>query len=132
MKNLNALRSLVIVLTLFLLTSCGTVLFTSRHHNPPPPWFYPNRVELVRYVYFPELTIYYDLSARTYIYLDGGVWVRRSEVPPRYRSTDLNRQRYERIRNYRDDNIQRYHEENNANRGRSNRTVRRTRRNDSY
>lgn len=113
-----------------LLASCGPVVITSRTANPPPPWFYPNRLEVVRYVYFPEFSIYYDLSAYTYLYIDAGVWVRRSVLPPRYRHIDLRRARYERIRDYNDDNIRRYHDENNANRGRSNRTVRSTRRSD--
>lgn len=111
-----------------LLTSCGPVIITSRTSNRPPPWFYPNRLEVVRYVYFPEFSLYYDLSARTYLFLDGGVWVRRNVLPPRYRHIDLRRSRYERIRDYNDDNIRRYHDENNANRGRSNRTARSTRR----
>ncbi|MGB5370715.1 MAG: hypothetical protein WBN18_09805, partial [Flavobacteriaceae bacterium] len=99
------------------------VIISSRPAHPPPPWFYPNRLEVVRYIYFPELSIYYDLSARTYVYFEGGVWVRRNVLPPRYRNFDLRRTRYTRIRDYQDDNIQRYHEDHNANRGRSNRTV---------
>lgn len=126
MKNLNLFRPFLIVLSLVLFTSCGTVLVTSRHQNPPPPWFYPNRVELVRYVYFPELTIYYDLTDRTYIYLDAGVWVRAQILPSRYRTINLNRSKYQRVKNYRDDNIQRYHEENNRNSGRSNLNTRRS------
>jgi hypothetical protein len=105
--------------------SCGPVIVTSRAGAPPPPWFYPNRLEVVRYVYFPDLNIYYDLSTQVYLYLDGGIWVRRNVLPPRYRRIDLRRSRYERIRNYNDDSIRRYHEENNLNRGRSNRSVRR-------
>ncbi len=105
--------------------SCGPVVITSRVGNPPPPWFYPNRLEVVRYVYFPEYNIYYDLSGRTYLYLEGGIWVRHSVLPPQYRDIDLRRSRYERIRNYNDESILRYHEEHNVNRGRSNRTVRR-------
>ena len=114
----------MVFLALLLAASCGPVVITSRHGTPPPPWFYPNRLEVVRYVYFPEFSIYYDLSARTYVYLDGGLWVRRKLLPPRYRNINLRRHRYERIRNYHDDNIRRYHEENNANRGRSNRSRR--------
>ncbi len=123
MKKKEVLKSLlftVVIVIFLLLTSCGPVILSSRYNNPPPPWFYPNRVELVRYVYFPEYSIYYDLSARTYLYLDGGVWIRREVLPTRYQRIDLRRSRYERVRNYNDDNIRRYHEENNANRGRSN------------
>jgi hypothetical protein len=123
MENKVLFRSflpIVVLSVFFVISSCGPVILTTRHHSPPPPWFYPNRIELVRYVYFPEYSIYYDLSARTYLYLDGGVWVRREVLPPRYQNIDLRRSRYERVRNYNDDNIRNYHEEHNANRGRSN------------
>ena len=116
---------LMFIPTLFflVLASCGPVIFTSRPSNPPPPWFYPNRLEVVRYVYFPEYSIYFDLTARTYLYLDGGVWIRRKVLPSRYSNIDLRRSRYRRIPNYNDDNIRQYHDEYNANRGRSNRTT---------
>lgn len=126
MENTSSLRSIRLLmpyLLLLVLVGCGPVIISSRPSHPPPPWFYPHRLEVVRYIYFPELTLYYDLSARTYVYLEGGVWIRRNELPPRYRGFDLRRSRYTRIRDYQDDNIQRYHEDHNANRGRSNRTV---------
>lgn len=123
-RDLNkSLVLLITVLLLLFLASCGPVVISSRVGQPPPPWFYPNRLEIVRYVYFPEYSFYYDLSTRSYLYLDGGAWVRQNILPPRYRNIDLSRARYERIRNYSDENIRRYHDENNANRGRSNRTV---------
>ncbi|ALM07764.1 hypothetical protein SB49_08085 [Sediminicola sp. YIK13] len=102
-----------------LLGGCGPVVISSRPNHPPPPWFYPNRVELVRYVYFPEYSIYYDFYDRTYIYWDTGVWLRASVLPLRYRNINLSRARYKRINNFRGDNIQRYHNENPF-RGRSN------------
>ncbi len=101
------------------LSSCGPVIVTSRPGPPPPPWFYPNRLEVVRYVYFPELSVYFDLRTHVYLYREGNVWVRRPQLPPRYRNYDLNRQRYERIRGYQEDNIAPYHRENS---GRSNRS----------
>ncbi len=116
----------IVLFGLFLLQGCGPVIVSHTLADPPPPWFYPNRIETVRYVFFPEFNIYYDLSARMYIYIDGGIWVRRQVLPPRYRSYDLRRSRYQRIRNYHGDNIKRYHEEQNANRGRSNRSTRRS------
>lgn len=123
MKNL--IRWMLSVLLFSMVISCGPVVITSRVGDPPPPWFYPNRLEVVRYVYFPEISMYYDLSNRTYIYLDGGVWIRRNILPQRYQHMDLSRYRYERIRNYNNDNIRRYHEEHNVDRGRSNRNVKR-------
>ncbi|MGB5668311.1 MAG: hypothetical protein WBM53_15855 [Maribacter sp.] len=123
MKKAKIIKRLLVLFSALLISSCGPVVISSRPNYPPPPWFYPNRLEVVRYVYFPEYSIYYDLSARTYLYLDGGIWVRRNVLPPHYRNLDLSRSRYERIRNYNDDNIRKYHDENNANRGRSNRTT---------
>ena len=117
------MKKLIIVLGLLLLGSCGPVVISSRPSHRPPTWFYPNRLEIVRYVYFPEFSIYYDLSSQTYLYLDGGMWVRRQVLPPRYGHLDLSRQRYERIKNYQEENIRQYHEEHNTNRGRSNKTV---------
>ncbi|MFD2098968.1 hypothetical protein [Flagellimonas iocasae] len=115
----------VLFLAFLIFQACGPVIVSHRLADPPPPWFYPHRVEAVRYIFFPELTMYYDLSSRTYLYLDGGVWVRRNVLPVRYKSYNLSRTRYERVRNYYDDDIQRYHQENNTNRGRSNRSVQR-------
>ena len=121
------MKKLIVVLGLLLVGSCGPVVISSRPNHRPPPWFYPNRLEIVRYVYFPEFSIYYDLTAQTYVYLDGGVWVRRKVLPPRYSHIDLRRHRYERVKNYQDENIRRYHEENNVNRGRSYKTIKKRR-----
>lgn len=123
MQKNKKFRLILMVITLLILGSCGPVVISSRPGNPPPPWFYPNRLEIVRYVYFPESRFYYDLWARTYLYLDGGFWVRRKVLPPRYRNLDLRRSKYERVKGYRGDNIRQYHQENNANRGRSNRNA---------
>lgn len=113
----------IVLVVLLIASSCGPMVLTAGIAEPPPPWFYPNRLEVVRYVYFPEYQFYYDLSAHTYLYLDGGIWVRRKVLPPRYGNLDLRRSKYERIKGYRSDNIQRYHEEHNVNRGRSNRNT---------
>lgn len=123
MKEIKRHRSILMLMILFIIASCGPVVISSRPGNPPPSWFYPNRLEIVRYVYFPEFSIYYDLSARTYLYFDKGVWVRRNVLPPRFGHIDLRHSRYERIRDYHDENIQPYHDQYNANRGRSNRNT---------
>ncbi len=113
---------LLLFIVLSLLASCGPVVYTTAHTAPPPPsWFYPNRVEVVRYVYFPELRIYFDMYTHTYLYLDGGVWVRRENLPARYRNYNLNRYKYRRIPGYRNDDITPYDRDQRRNSGRSNR-----------
>ncbi len=121
---------LIVSITMLSLGSCGPVIVASRPGPPPPPWFYPNRLEVIRYVYFPEFQIYYDFTDRTYLYLDGGVWIRVKTLPPRYRSLNLHRSRYVRIRDYYDDNIATYHRDNGRDRGRSNLNTPPGRRND--
>ncbi|TVZ27828.1 hypothetical protein JM83_2892 [Gillisia sp. Hel_I_86] len=53
------------------MASCGPIVVTSRPNHPPLPWFYPNRVEEVRYVYFPEHSIYYDFAEQLFVF---GKW----------------------------------------------------------
>ncbi len=129
MKVFSLFRRILLGAFIWLMMGCGPVIVTSRPTAPPPPWFYPNRLEVVRYVYFPELTIYYDLHTNMYLYFEGGIWVRRSVLPLRYRQYNLRRSRYVRVRDYRGDRIEEYHN-NRANRGRSNLDRRRSRRNE--
>jgi hypothetical protein len=112
MNKKQHLKMFLLVGCMFLVESCGPIVITSSL-NSPPTWFYPNRVETVRYVYFPEHIIYYDLSLRNYLYLNKGVWVRVKTLPERYNGIKLSRSKFVRIKNYRDDNITRYHRENN-------------------
>lgn len=94
------------------LESCGPVIISSRPSLPTPHWFYPNRVENVRYIYFPNHTIYYDLSLRTYLYLDNGVWISASILPSRFNSIKFKKARRIRVNNYFGDNIREYHDKN--------------------
>ena len=109
MNKLKIFIVLVVFMFFSVLESCGPVLFTARLNNPPPPWFYPNRIETVRYVYFPDHTIYYDLSLGTYFYLENNVWLSARVLPARFSGINLQRSRYSRINNYFGDNIGRYH-----------------------
>jgi len=134
MENKKLIQSFILFMTLIILlimASCGPVVLTSQPNHQPPPWFYPNRVEVVRYVYFPEYRFYFDLSTSNYLYLEGGIWVRRNVLPPRYNHLDMRRLRYERVKGYRGENIHKYHDENNANQSRSNKTEPRSNKNTS-
>ncbi|MBC8757634.1 hypothetical protein H2O64_23400 [Kordia sp. YSTF-M3] len=122
MKNNKLSFFVILILSLFFLKSCGPIILAPYPDNPPPAWFYPNRIESVRYVYFPDYVIYYDLSLRQYIYLENNVWIRVNVLPLRYRSINLNRSRYVRVRGYRDTNIRTYHRRTYTNSPRSSRT----------
>lgn len=119
MKNKAYVILITLLMSMLTVESCGPVVISSRPDAPPPSWFYPNRVEAIRYVYFPEFLIYYDLSLRNYIYFNNGVWVTANVLPPRYRNINLRRSKFVRIKGYRGDNISRYHRENNENRSSS-------------
>lgn len=92
------------------LLNCSPILIPYDDYEPLPPWFYPNRIESIRYVYFPEHSIYYDITLRNYIYYDHDRWSRSRNLPSRYNDINLNRSRYQRIRNYHEDDIGNYHD----------------------
>jgi len=112
MKKVIFLILALLGATIFTLESCGPVVISSRLGTPPPPWFYPNRVETLRYVYFPDYSIYYDLSLRNYSYFENGIWITANILPPRFHSINLRRSKQVRITNYFGDDIKRYHNEN--------------------
>lgn len=91
------------------LESCGPVIISSRPNHPTPPWFYPNRVVNVRYIYFPDYTIYYDLTLRNYSYFENGIWVTVTVLPPRFNSINFRRVKQVRIQDYYGNNIREYH-----------------------
>lgn len=118
MKTIRFSIITLIMAIVFSLESCGPVIISSRPSQPPPPWFYPNRVVNVRYIYFPDFMIYYDLSLRSYLYLDNAVWITTTILPPRYRTVDLRKARQVRVNNYFGDNIKEYHPKNTYVKGR--------------
>jgi|SRR5690606_12945500 len=99
----------IFFLVTFSLESCGPVIISSRPSDPTPVWFYPDRVVNVRYIYFPEYLIYYDLTIRQYIYLDNGVWITIAVLPQRFQSINFRNARQVRVTNYFGDNIRHYH-----------------------
>jgi hypothetical protein len=112
MKKKVLIVLVIIISSLISLESCGPVVFSSRLGTPPPHWFYPNRVETVRYVYFPDYEIYYDFSLRNYMYFNNGVWLSVEVLPSRFNGVNLRRSKQVRINNYHGDNIKRYHNDN--------------------
>ncbi|NER16807.1 hypothetical protein [Spongiivirga citrea] len=125
MKRNKPLLSILLISSLLFFGSCGPIIIAPDPHAPPPPsWFYPARIESVRYVYFPEYVIYYDLSVRQYLYLENNIWIRVNVLPPRFRSINLRRSKFVRIKGHRSSSIKTYHRENYSNSPRSSRTSR--------
>lgn len=57
-----------------------------------PSWG-PSGYDYARYYYMPELDVYYDVSSRHYVYLQGSSWVTHASLPRRHRGIDLYRTR---------------------------------------
>ena len=112
MKSIKLIFILLALSVFVSLENCGPVIISSRPNHPTPPWFYPNRVVNVRYIYFPDYTIYYDLSLRTYIYFDNGIWISAHMLPSRFNTYNFRHARQIRINDYFDDNIKEYHSKN--------------------
>ena len=100
-----------LLIALFTLESCGSV-FISVRLGAPPSWFYPNRIQVVRYIYFPDYEIYYDFSMRNYHYFENGTWLSVNILPNRFDGIRLKRTKQVKINNYYGDNIKRYHNDN--------------------
>jgi hypothetical protein len=55
-----------------------------------PEWG-PSGYEHADYYYLPDIDVYYSVTDREFIYLDGRRWVHRTELPRRYQNYDLYR-----------------------------------------
>jgi hypothetical protein len=53
-----------------------------------PVWG-PTGYDHVEYYYLPDIGVYYCVPQHRYFYFEGGRWIGRSSLPPRYRGFDL-------------------------------------------
>jgi hypothetical protein len=97
------------LISLLCMESCGPVIVSGGYNHQTPTWFYPNRVVHLRYVYFPDYSVYYDLSLSSYIYFDNGVWTTVKVLPPRFNGVNFKHAKQIRVDNYYGDNIKEYH-----------------------
>jgi hypothetical protein len=77
------------VLGLVLFTGIAQAQLTVNISIGTPPQWGPIGYTDVRYYYLPAVEAYYDVQTTTFIYYSDGVWVRRYNLPSRYRSYDL-------------------------------------------
>lgn len=54
-----------------------------------PPMWGPAGYNNVQYYYLPDVYSYYDVPSSKFIYYEGGKWVRKSNLPSKYRNYDL-------------------------------------------
>jgi len=52
-------------------------------------WTPPPAYASVNYYYLPDVEAYYYVPTHQYVYLDGGGWVHRAYLPPRYASYNI-------------------------------------------
>ncbi|MEI7676972.1 MAG: hypothetical protein WCJ03_09345, partial [Bacteroidales bacterium] len=90
----NKWRSgIIIPMFLLILSGCAMPLESASnrqsvvvYENPAwAPAYHPG----VRYYYFPDLEMYYDLSNRDFIYLSDGQWLFSNTLPPFYADYNL-------------------------------------------
>src|SRR5215217_7170695 len=53
------------------------------------PLWGPTGYDYAGYYYMPDIDAYYNVGNQQFIYMDGGQWVNRPSLPPRYRNYDL-------------------------------------------
>lgn len=115
MKTIRLILAVLLFGSFLNFESCGPVIVSSGPSYSTPSWFYPNRVVNLRYVYFPDYMVYYDLSLSNYIYFENGVWLTVKVLPPRFNGINFKHERRIRVNNYYGDNIREYHRNTNTN-----------------
>lgn len=83
---------LAFILTLLLPSalSAQIVVHTSINVDRQPIWG-PTGYDLVEYYYLPDMDVYYHVPQQRFYYLEGGSWISRSSLPPRFKGYDLYR-----------------------------------------
>jgi hypothetical protein len=88
--NTSFMKTKQIIVTLALLVAALSSGQVSINVNigSPPVWA-PTAPSTVEYYYLPDIGVYYDVPARTYIYFGNGAWRRSTVLPSRYRGYNL-------------------------------------------
>ncbi len=81
--------SVVIVLSLYGLSGCGSTTFVTTGVQYTNPLWAPPYYSGVGYYYLPDIEAYYDLSDQDFVYLDNGQWLFSPGLPPMYSGYDL-------------------------------------------
>ncbi|MDD2799476.1 MAG: hypothetical protein PHV20_12870 [Bacteroidales bacterium] len=95
METKKMRNGMLVPLFVFIFSGCAIPFETVNSHQPvvvryENPIWAPTYYSGVRYYYFPDLELYYDLSNQDFIFLNDGRWYFSRELPPFYSQYDLN------------------------------------------
>ena len=85
---MKSLKIVLVALFLIIAGTSGAQVSFGISIGTPPLWG-PVGYSDARYYYLPDVEAYYDINAAMFIYLDGGNWVHRRDLPGRYGHYDL-------------------------------------------
>lgn len=85
---MKTIKFLVAGIFLFLAVAAQAQISVNINTGTPPQWG-PAGYTDVQYYYLPDVEAYYDVPSSRFIYLDGGKWVHRAQLPSRYKNYDL-------------------------------------------
>lgn len=86
---MKTIAAYIFVIAVFAITGCySTAPVAEREQYSYPDWV-PAYEPGVRYYYIPDIETYYDLTSRSFVYLDRGRWVSSYDLPMMYRNYDL-------------------------------------------
>lgn len=85
------MKKLIVFIAFFTACSCfsGFAQVNVQFNVGLQPLWGPVGYDYVRYYYLPDVDVYYDVTARQYIYFNNGSWVRLSSLPPVPRGFDI-------------------------------------------
>ena len=84
------MKKQILLIILFMATCFGYSANAQVHVNISiqPVWG-PVGYDYVNYYYIPDIDAYYDVPNHIYVYFEGGRWIRRNSLPPRYAGYDI-------------------------------------------
>lgn len=85
---MKSLKYLFIGIVFITVNSLHAQVSVNVNIGTPPAWG-PVGYTDVRYYYLPDLEMYYDINASSYIYISNGNWIRARSLPRAYRNYDL-------------------------------------------
>jgi hypothetical protein len=99
---MKSLKLLFISIFFITVSSLHAQVSVNVNIGTPPAWG-PVGYTDVRYYYLPDLEMYYDINASSYIYISNGKWTRARSLPRYYRNYDLYNEYKVVLTNYRGD-----------------------------